>query len=192
LAEKWNQVFVDTTHYQGIDAYCDSWEIGDLTADYGAAPTALIVNENVVHFSVNAGASIGAPPTLTFDEPLDRNAVDVRIDATTVSNVVAGYELRVVNRPFVGGLVLSGEIAIGSGSQHFAVAVPNASLRFGTVLANAIGSSASLAVERRCSGVGATVATIRSRPLLELINHCLLVSDNLYAESLYDSSMVVV
>jgi D-alanyl-D-alanine carboxypeptidase len=95
---------VDKSFHRGIESYPDSWEMGDLAYDYGAAPTALIVNENVASFTVVAGSKLGDRPTLQFDESLEDGVFQFENNIITV---VSGTTRITPNCfPFQKGIVL--------------------------------------------------------------------------------------
>lgn len=95
---------VDKSFHRRIESYPDSWEMGDLAYDYGAAPTALVVNENVASFNVVAGARYGEKPVLQFDEPLESNVFQYENNIITVTTGVTKITQHCF--PFQKGIVL--------------------------------------------------------------------------------------
>lgn len=62
---------------KGIETYPSTWEFDDLAWYYGAAPSGLVVNENVAEFTLTGGATSGATPSIAFTEPLEDGLFDV-------------------------------------------------------------------------------------------------------------------
>lgn len=61
-------IFADY-HYYG------SWEWGDLSYDYGALPTATIVNSNVIDITVMGGIGAGEPSQVSFSDAAEQAVV---------------------------------------------------------------------------------------------------------------------
>lgn len=168
-----------------LPPFPDSWEIGDAVAYYGAAPSALVLNENTVSLTVWGGASDGAPATITLANALDAALLpdafqnDVVTDSAASAN---GADVSAAAVPFERGVVLSGALRPGD-SLNLTVAVPRPNRRFARAVAAALGLAKDAPTRvASCAGVAVQEAAIVSDSLDNLIAHTLMVSDNLYAE----------
>src|SRR5580704_13187261 len=52
------------------ERYPDGWEIDDMVWEYGAAVSAIVVNDNTVTLLLTAGEKPGDPATLSIDPPI--------------------------------------------------------------------------------------------------------------------------
>jgi D-alanyl-D-alanine carboxypeptidase/D-alanyl-D-alanine-endopeptidase (penicillin-binding protein 4) len=174
-----------TDAFRNLPLFPDSWEIGDAVEYYGAAPSALILNENTVSLTVSGGANDGVPAKLTLANALDGALLpeefqnNVVTDSTSNAN---GADVSAAAVPFERGVVLSGALRPGD-SVNLTVAVPRPNRRF----AQAIGAALGLFKDeptrvRSCAGPATQETSIVSDTLDNLIAHTLMVSDNLYAE----------
>lgn len=175
--------FVDP--FRRLPSFPDSWEVGDSVEYYGAAPTALILNENTLSLAVAGAATQGAPATLALANALDDALLPDEFQNEVITDTAAspnGADLSASAVPFRRGIVLSGAIRPGD-VRNFTLAVPRPNRRF----ARAIGTAFGLAKDEpsrvdSCAGVALSEQSIVSQSLIALITHTLLVSDNLYAE----------
>jgi D-alanyl-D-alanine carboxypeptidase/D-alanyl-D-alanine-endopeptidase (penicillin-binding protein 4) len=175
--------FVDP--FRRLPSFPDSWEVGDSVETYGAAPSALILNENTLSLAVSGAASQGSPAKLALSNALDAALLPDEFQNEVVTDSAAsanGADVSADAVPFRRGIVLSGAIRPGD-SRNFSLAVPRPNRRF----ARAIGTAFGLAKDEpsrvdSCAGIALGEQSIVSQSLIDLITHTLLVSDNLYAE----------
>ena len=97
------------------------WTVDDTVWSYGAAVSAIAVNDNAITLTVTPGAAAGAP--LTFDLLPWSGFYHVQSDATTTR---AGTEaqLRISREPESETFVLSGTMPAGAPARALPLAVP--------------------------------------------------------------------
>jgi D-alanyl-D-alanine carboxypeptidase/D-alanyl-D-alanine-endopeptidase (penicillin-binding protein 4) len=154
LKDRWETVFapfVSAVSKAGIrriegDVVCDEslfrgaphgsgWNWDDLGHYYGAAVSALSVNDNVLHLRVTPGKSVGAPATLQLG-PLTNLlelAGSVRTGATN-----SAVSLRTERLPGESRLHVGGSVPLGKGAQTEDVPVPSPARYFGELLREAL------------------------------------------------------
>jgi len=160
-----------------------SWEWEDLDQDYGAAPSPFIVDENTFQFRVTAGNGLDVPPSIQFRNPLAGALVRVK----NLANTNGQNEESTLQAYFLPGdsfLYLSGNIPLRS-TREFVRSIINPTdyvphlleLQF---LQKGVPHKGSVK-QGKCNDLD-FYTKITSSPLSVLMNHTLLVSDNLYTE----------
>jgi len=160
----------------------NTWERGDLPWYYGAPPSVLGVDEGTVTLSLAAGDRAGDPVRVLANGSLTLDTSDLATVAAS-SSCTAAIDIAA----FSGGddLALSGSLCASSGVTNVTVAAvsPFRSLQ------DRLAPLLSLPQRVRPSfgacpadSAPAFSTTIVSDPLVDLVNHTLLVSDNYYAE----------
>ncbi|EFA83466.1 putative peptidase S13 [Heterostelium album PN500] len=181
-----NQLVFDNSYYIG-NAIPPSWEWEDLTANYGALPTTLMVNENTVGFTVVASSAVGGLPNIVLDNQADSAYLNVVNNAVTGSSTSKNS----ISVSFKFGSIqpiVSGSIPAGSSGVHFTVPILDPDTYFLNTFSEmiALNSPQSKPISTsfgQCNDEMYPVYVIESDNLDNLINHTLQVSDNLYAES---------
>ena len=64
------QVLIDDSIYSGR-VFCENWEVDDLNFDYGALPTATVVDENTFTFNVVGGSDVGEKGKIEFENSVN-------------------------------------------------------------------------------------------------------------------------
>lgn len=186
----------------------DTWEFGDLSEYYGAQPGAAILNENVVHLWATPAPTVGAPVSISFDDARDETSVIIHneavtaaaaavtddaggggaVPATTAPMLSYGYEVNPRSLEVV--LRLTGSMALSDAPRRLTVATRSPALLLAAHLANATAAAGLTATPAQFVDVcdsprsgAVTSVSVHSAQLVELVNHTLLVSDNLYAEA---------
>ncbi len=174
--------FVDP--FAALPSFPPTWEVGDASAYYGAAPTALMLNENTFLLHVSAGAAEGAKATLLFDGGLLDVSLTGELQNFVVTNSSLPTSVSGDMVPFRGGVVLTGTIKAGT-SVDLLLAVPRPNRRFCDAFGVALGLGLKTQPLRvaSCAGPAVSETNIVSAPLAQLLNWTLQTSDNLYAES---------
>lgn len=189
-------VVVDSSLYGAAEAVGDAlpatWELDDVVADYGAAPSAVVVDENTATVEVAPGAAAGVAAVLRF--PLNAaDAVAAPLENRAVT-VAAGEptELRVAYERGRAALTLLGNVSLDAAAapRRLVYAVLQPELRAARLVAQTL-ADAGVAhvrppVRGRCAAAVPTPAarvTHRSAPLADLMRWTLKNSDNLYAET---------
>jgi len=185
-------------HVIGDDSHvaAPGWGIGwawdDLLEDYGAANTALQVNENVVTLSAGPGLTPGAP-AVVYLSPSNHGLLVDTSDAVT-ADAAATPSLSLAREPGTrmldvharlpwGGTPLSTTIAVANPTLYFAGELRQALLRQGIEVA---GTAVDIDEEsdRPVASEGTTLFVDQSPPLVEIVGPMLAHSLNIYAEAL--------
>jgi D-alanyl-D-alanine carboxypeptidase/D-alanyl-D-alanine-endopeptidase (penicillin-binding protein 4) len=100
--------------------YAGGWSVDDPLYDYGAAVSALAINDNVQALGIQPGASEGGMAALQLDPPLEYYHIDNRLVTTP-----AGGARRVRYEREAGSknLKISGTIPLGSAPQTLALGI---------------------------------------------------------------------
>ncbi len=171
--------------------YPAGWAVGDMTWEYGAAVSALVVNDNAVRVTVRPGRREGEPAMVEFHPPLE---------PFTVHNTLrtrAGVERRIeiVRAPGSRVLEIRGVAPPGGGAAVQSVAVPDPAQFAAEVFALLL-RQRGIVIRGRARGLtraegiewsepqGVELARRESPPLAELARIVNKVSQNLHAEML--------
>jgi D-alanyl-D-alanine carboxypeptidase/D-alanyl-D-alanine-endopeptidase (penicillin-binding protein 4) len=175
--------------------YGSGWNWDDLGFYYGAAVSALSVNDNVLHLRATPGKTVGAPATLRL-EPLPAFLELTGNVRTGPTNATAN--LRVERLPGETQVRVSGVIPLGGGAQTEDVTVPAPATYFGELLRLAL-KDAGVTVGGKVREVGwrdraerpfnanewKSLAAISSPPMTEVVAAMMKPSQNFYAHSLW-------
>jgi D-alanyl-D-alanine carboxypeptidase/D-alanyl-D-alanine-endopeptidase (penicillin-binding protein 4) len=178
--------------YLAPGRFPSGWTVDDTVWSYGAAVSAIAVNDNVITLDVRPGEAVGAP--LRFGLEPAATIYKVRNEATTTA---AGTleELRLARDPESRTFVLSGTVPRDAPRRQLLVAVQepaeNAAVLFASLLE---ARGVRITGQRRVwhagePGVAATASDPRrvlaehvSPPLIEDVRLTNKISDNLHAE----------
>src|SRR6266849_5646338 len=111
------------------------WEWEDLTWSYGAAVSALTINDNSIDLTVKPGTSVGAPVVVTTGPPAP--FVTITNHAMTMPRG-AKSDLRIYRGLGQNNLEISGSLPLGENGFSGSVAVPDPALAFVTMLRDAL------------------------------------------------------
>ena len=102
------------------EPYPDNWTIDDPTYEYGAAVSAIAINDNAITVNVSPGARDGDPAAVTLEPAVEYYAVSNR-----VRTVAAGGErkLEVHRAPGSLEVELSGTIPLGASAADLALGI---------------------------------------------------------------------
>ena len=102
------------------EPYPEDWTIEDPTYEYGAAVSALAINDNTITVSVSPGAREGDPAAITLEPAVEYYAISNR-----VRTVAAGGERKFDVRRAPGSLELelSGTIPLGAAAADLALGI---------------------------------------------------------------------
>ncbi|MDP2438038.1 MAG: D-alanyl-D-alanine carboxypeptidase/D-alanyl-D-alanine-endopeptidase [archaeon] len=184
--DKPSDVLAISPRYPGPE-FADSWQVGDVVADYGAHPAqGCLVNGNLFSFSALPNPSGRGPVVLNFSSPAVAASVDVDTSLTFTQSggppLTAQY---VMGRT---GLILAGSLAPNAQAQAFN--------DLPVAIATEFYSRMALYHARKAGLVtgGAQLAWkpcepknlfySKSAQLSALLNHTLQESDNFYAETI--------
>jgi serine-type D-Ala-D-Ala carboxypeptidase/endopeptidase (penicillin-binding protein 4) len=171
------------------ERYPDGWEIGDMVWEYGAAISAIVVNDNTTTVILTPGETAGAPVSATV-EPATADFI--------VKNQVTTYEsrekadLRLTREPGSGLVVVSGTLPANSTPRKLVVAIQEPAEHAANMLARLL-SERGVTVHGKIrarhepvaqEGTRAIVAehvSVRLGDTVKLVNK---ISQNLHAEML--------
>ncbi len=119
------------------ERYPDGWEIDDMVWEYGAAISAIVVNDNTVTLTLTPGEKAGEM-VLASVEPAT-SEIEVQNEVTTIGTKEKG-ELRLTREPGANMVVVSGTIAAGSAPHKLVLAVQEPAQHAATILARLLAS----------------------------------------------------
>jgi len=102
------------------EPYAEDWSIDDPTYEYGAAVSAIAINDNALTVSVSPGAREGDPAALTLEPAVEYYAIDNRIRTVAAGG---GSPIHVHRAPGSLELELSGTIPLGAPDQLLALGI---------------------------------------------------------------------
>jgi D-alanyl-D-alanine carboxypeptidase/D-alanyl-D-alanine-endopeptidase (penicillin-binding protein 4) len=173
----------------------DGWSHDDLTWDYGAAPSALMVNEGVLQITLLPGAKVGDLARATVQPGVEYFTLDNRV----VTVAAGARQIRVIRMPGSKQIQLTGQMAISDGGwsgllaqddpAHYAAQAFRQLLIERGVTVEGVARARHRAVgEPLLSPAGATLAERSSPPLIEILTVVNKVSQNLLAEMMLRAS----
>jgi D-alanyl-D-alanine carboxypeptidase/D-alanyl-D-alanine-endopeptidase (penicillin-binding protein 4) len=102
------------------EPYSEDWSIDDPTYEYGAAVSAIAVNDNTVTVSVSPGAREGDPAALALEPAVEYYTIDNRIRTVAAGGEIA---IHVYRAPGSLELELSGTITLGGPGRDLALGI---------------------------------------------------------------------
>lgn len=102
------------------ERYPDGWEIDDMVWEYGAAVSAIVLNDNTITLTVVPGNKSGEAVSTTVDLPTAE--FSIKNEVTTIGAKEKG-ELRLTREPGASTVVVSGTIAAASAPRKLVLAV---------------------------------------------------------------------
>jgi D-alanyl-D-alanine carboxypeptidase/D-alanyl-D-alanine-endopeptidase (penicillin-binding protein 4) len=171
------------------------WNWDDLEHPYGAAVSALSLNDNVVHLRFTPGATSGAP-VIARQEPIPDWLIIHNDVVTGPSNATA--DLRIERAPGDNNVFVTGVLPAGGAPQTEDVTVPSPALYFGDLFKLAL-SQRGVAVTGPVREIGwrerqqrplvatnwQTIAELKSPHMSDLVRVMMKPSQNLYAHLLW-------
>jgi D-alanyl-D-alanine carboxypeptidase/D-alanyl-D-alanine-endopeptidase (penicillin-binding protein 4) len=114
------------------ERYPDGWEIDDMVWEYGAAISAIVVNDNTVALTLTPGAKAGVVVTAVV-EPPTREFV-VKNEVTTIG-AKEKPDLRLTREPGGDTVTVSGVMPAGSAPRKLVLAIQEPALHAANLLA---------------------------------------------------------
>jgi serine-type D-Ala-D-Ala carboxypeptidase/endopeptidase (penicillin-binding protein 4) len=114
------------------ERYPDGWEIDDMVWEYGAAISAIVVNDNTVTLTLTPEEKVGST-VLASVEPATPEFV-VRNEVKTIGAKEKG-ELRLTREPGAASVVVSGTMAAGGQPRKLLLAIQEPAQHAATLLA---------------------------------------------------------
>ncbi len=114
------------------ERYPDGWEIDDMVWEYGAAVSAIVVNDNTVTVTLTPGEKAGDEVTATV-EPFTKE-FSVRNEVTTIGPKEKA-DLRVTREPGGATMVVSGVMPAKSDPRKLVLAIQEPALQAANLLA---------------------------------------------------------
>lgn len=169
----------------------DGWSHDDLTWDYGAAPSALMVNEGVLQVTLKPGARAGDLARVALEPRLEYFTLDNRV--TTVA--AGARQIRVIRMPGSRQVQITGQMAISDGgwsgllaqddpAQYAAAAFRQLLVNRGVTVEGTARPHHRAVGEPLLPRTGVTLAERSSPPLIQIVAVVNKVSQNLLAEGL--------
>ncbi|HEY9809348.1 MAG TPA: D-alanyl-D-alanine carboxypeptidase/D-alanyl-D-alanine-endopeptidase [Halomicronema sp.] len=182
-----NQLVIDDGFFRG-DLVNKNWEVEDIQAGYGAPVNSLILNQNAVAFTLSP-QQIGKPLSVKWDDVEEGASWEVENESMTVNQNEPEYidVGRDLQKPV---LYVSGQLRAGSEPEPTSVAITeptnNFLKQFRQVLAaeGIVVKSTKVTKDGTPNSDEVELAMVQSPPLIDLIKHTNVESDNLYAEVL--------
>ena len=173
----------------------DGWSHDDLTWDYGAATSALMVNEGVLQVTLMPGARVGDLARVTLQPRLEYFALDNRV--TTVA--AGARQIRVIRMPGSRQVQITGQMAVSDGgwsgllaqddpAQYAAVAFKQMLVDRGIAVQGTARAHHRAVGEALLPPTGVTLAERSSPPLIDIVTVTNKVSQNLLAEMMLQAS----
>lgn len=125
----------DESYFNG-DPLGSGWEWEDLLWSYGAAVSALTINDNAIDLTIRPGEKVGAPVVITTGPPSSSFMTIVNRGSTTARG--AKSDLRIHRGLGANTLEVSGTLAIGDNGFTGGVAIPDPALAFVAMLRDAL------------------------------------------------------
>jgi serine-type D-Ala-D-Ala carboxypeptidase/endopeptidase (penicillin-binding protein 4) len=114
------------------ERFPDGWEIGDIVWEYGAAISAIVVNDNTVTVTLSPGAHVGAPAT-DVTEPATPEFT-VRNDVKT-GRPGEKEDLRLTREPGANEVVITGVMPVRSAPRKLVLGIQEPAQHAATMLA---------------------------------------------------------
>jgi len=176
------------------EPYAEDWSLDDPTYEYGAAVSAIAVNDNALTVSVSPGAREGDPAALTLEPAVEYYAIDNRIRTVAAGGAAGGSPIHVHRAPGSLELELSGTIPLGAPDQLLALGIEEPA-EYAALALRQLLEERGIAVnggavarhrlpgnERAAGGEGVVLARHVSAPLVEDLRIIDKASQNLHAE----------
>jgi len=175
------------------ERYPDGWEIDDMVWEYGAAVSAIVVEDNTVTLLLAAGQKRGDLVSVTVD-PATSEFV-VKNEVTTVGGKEKG-DLRLTREPGSNTIVISGTLAAGSQPRKLVLAVQEPAQHAASMMARLLaergvrfrGKVRAIHEPDPAEGGRTVLAEHLSLPLGETIKLVNKISQNLHTEVLLRTS----
>jgi D-alanyl-D-alanine carboxypeptidase/D-alanyl-D-alanine-endopeptidase (penicillin-binding protein 4) len=171
------------------ERYPDGWEIDDMVWEYGAAISAIVVDDNTVSLTLTPGEKAGEPVQAVV-EPFTQEFV-VKNEVTTIGAKEKG-DLRLTREPGSDTVVVSGTLAAKSAPRKLVLAIQEPALHAANLLARLLrdrgveidGKARSLHDPSPNEGARTVLVEHLSIPLKDSIKLVNKISQNLHTEML--------
>jgi serine-type D-Ala-D-Ala carboxypeptidase/endopeptidase (penicillin-binding protein 4) len=114
------------------ERYPDGWEIDDMVWEYGAAISAIVVNDNTVTVTLLPGAKAGEAVSISVEPATSEFEVKNEVMTTGTKEKV---ELRLTREPGANTVVVSGTISAASAPHKLVLAVQEPAQNAASILA---------------------------------------------------------
>ena len=175
------------------ERYPDGWEIDDMVWEYGAAISAIVVDDNTVRLTLTPGEKAG-DAVLASMEPVTPE-FEVKNEVKTVSAKEKG-ELRLTREPGANVVVVSGTMSAGSTTRKLILAIQEPAQHAASILARQLAErgvkfSGKIRASHEANpedGPRTVLAEHLSLPLGETVTLVNKISQNLHTEILLRAS----
>jgi D-alanyl-D-alanine carboxypeptidase/D-alanyl-D-alanine-endopeptidase (penicillin-binding protein 4) len=184
------------------ERYPSGWEIADMVWEYGAAVSAIVVNDNTVTVTLTPRTEAGTPVVMSFDLPTNDFRVENTVQ-TSAANVKADLTLK--REPGAGMVYVTGTLPANSPPRKLLLAVEQPALHAATLLQRlleqrgvTVNGQARARHRESCCGDAssdsqtkpAVIAEHLSQPLSETLKLVNKLSQNLHTEVLLRTAAV--
>ena len=114
------------------ERYPDGWEIDDMVWEYGAAISAIVVDDNTVTLTLTPGGKAGSAVQTVIEPPTKDFTVNTEVTTTGPEDKA---DLRLAREPGSPTVVISGQLPAKSTPRKLALAVQEPALHAATLLA---------------------------------------------------------
>jgi D-alanyl-D-alanine carboxypeptidase/D-alanyl-D-alanine-endopeptidase (penicillin-binding protein 4) len=114
------------------ERYPDGWEIDDMVWEYGAAISAIVVDDNTVTLTLTPGEKAGGTVTAAVEPPTREFTVKNEV---TIIGAKEKPDLRLTREPGGDTVVVSGVMPAGSAPRKLVLAIQEPALHAGNLLA---------------------------------------------------------
>jgi D-alanyl-D-alanine carboxypeptidase/D-alanyl-D-alanine-endopeptidase (penicillin-binding protein 4) len=162
----------------------DQWNWGDIGNAYGAGAFGLNLDHNRLSVRFDPGTQIGAPAKFLGGAPVTR---DTRWENRVITGPAgSGDQVVVYSEPYGRTITLRGSVPLGENGFTVGGAIPDPPALAAEIMRVRLESGGVKFAERKvAAGQRVPLASHRSPPLAEIIDHLHRVSDNLEAQSLF-------
>jgi D-alanyl-D-alanine carboxypeptidase/D-alanyl-D-alanine-endopeptidase (penicillin-binding protein 4) len=175
------------------ERYPDGWEIDDMVWEYGAAISAIVVNDNTVTLTLTPGAKSGDAVTAVI-EPMTKEFA-VRNEVTTIG-AKEKADLRLTREPGGDTVVVSGVMPAKSEPRKLVLAIQEPALQAANLLGqllkergiNVVGNVRPQHESDANAAVRTVLAEHVSLPLKDSVKLVNKISQNLHTETLLRTS----
>ena len=179
------QLRIDTSIFPH-NPVSEHWNWGDIGNAYGAGAFGVNLDHNRLEARFDSGAQPGAPAKFAGGGPVTRDTRWENFVATGAAD--SGDEVVIYSQPYGRTITLRGTVPAGAGGFTVSGAIPDPPALAAELLRARLESAGVKFADRPgpfASAAKTILATHRSPPLPEIIDHLHEVSDNLEAQSLF-------
>lgn len=175
------------------ERYPDGWEIDDMVWEYGAAVSAIVVDDNTVTLTLTPGERAGSPVQVSVEPAAQEFTVKSEV---TTTGAKEKPDLRLTREPGADSVVVSGVLPAKSSAHKLVLAIQEPAQHAGALLARLLAEKGvklhgKVRAQHDPDAVGAertVLAEHLSIPLVDSVKLVNKISQNLHTEVLLRSA----